>query len=237
MAFLKIICTVSEKFVFLQTETKQKMSHDIHQQVPQRGDGAQDAENCRIAEIADELERLCRIHEAQSGAGETDVNRFETEQRAAELMAKARGFWLPMMDIFRLGVPGPSGHENDTYVSETGVYKVNNLLNNNGSIVSLLRKILLHNVIFPDTAYSFYGFAGFDGRTVQPILFQPRVANVQPAKQIMIDTYMAALGFEKMSEEGRYSNGKYEAWDLLPRNVLVDDEGDLFVIDAEIKQL
>lgn len=213
------------------------MSHDIHQQVPQRGDGAQDAENCRIAEIADELERLCRIHEAQSGAGETDVNRFETEQRAAEQMAKARGFWLPMMDIFRLGVPGPSGHENDTYVSETGVYKVNNLLNNNGSIVSLLRKILLHNVIFPDTAYSFYGFAGFDGRTVQPILFQPRVANAQPAKQIMIDTYMAALGFEKMSEEGRYSNGKYEAWDLLPRNVLVDDEGDLFVVDAEIKQL
>ena len=48
---------------------------------------------------------------------------------------------------------------------------------------------------------------------------------------------MAALGFEKMSEEGRYSNGKYEAWDLLPRNVLVDDEGDLFVVDAEIKQL
>lgn len=71
------------------------MSHDIYQQVPQRGDGAQDAENCRITEIADELERLCRVHEAQSGAGETDVSRFETEQRAAEQMAKARGLWLP----------------------------------------------------------------------------------------------------------------------------------------------
>ena len=214
-----------------------KMSYDIHQQVSQRGDGAQDAENSRIAEIADELERLCRVHEAQPGAGETDVNRYEAEQRAAEQIAKARGFWLPMMDIFRLGVPGPSGHENDTYVSDTGIYKVNNLLNNNGSIVSLLRKILLHNVIFPDTAYSFYGFAGFDGRTVQPILFQPRVANAQPAKQIMIDTYMAALGFEKMSEEGRFTNGEYEAWDLLPRNVLVDDDGDIFVVDAEIKRL
>ena len=152
-------------------------------------------------------------------------------------MAKARGFWFPMMDIFRLGVPGPSGHENDTYVAPTGIYKVNNLLNNNGSIVSLLRKILLHNIIFPDTAYSFYGFAGFDGRTVQPILFQPRVANAQPAKQIMIDTYMAALGFEKMSNEGRFTNGEYEAWDLLPRNVLVDEDGDIFVVDAEIKLL
>lgn len=71
---------------------------------------------------------------------------------------------------------------------------------------------------------------------MQPILFQPRVANAQPAKQIMIDTYMAALGVEKMSDEGRFTNGEYEAWDLLPRNVLVDDDGDIFVVDAEIKQ-
>ena len=212
------------------------MNHDLHQQVPQGGDGAQDAENRRIAEIADELERLCGIHETQSGSGKADVNSFETEQRAAEQIAKARGFWIPMMDIFRLGVPGPSGHENDTYVAKDGIYKVNNLLNN-GSIVSFLRKILLHNIIFPDTAYSFYGFAGFDGRTVQPILLQPRVANAQPATQIMIDTYMAALGFEKTTEDGRYANGEYEAWDLLPRNVLVDNEGDLFVVDAEIKRL
>ena len=63
------------------------------------------------------------------------------------------------------------------------------------------------------------------------------VANAQPAKQILIDTYMAALGFEKMTEEGHFTNGEFEAWDLLPRNVLVDDEGDLFVVDAEIKRV
>ena len=212
------------------------MNHDIHQQISQRGDGAQDKENCRIAEIANELERLCRIHEAQLGNGKVNVSLLETEQRAAEEMSTDGGFWVPMEKIFSLGVPGPSGNENDTYVAETGIYKVNNLLNS-GSIVSLLRKILLHNIIFPDTAYSFYGFAGFDGRTVQPILFQPRIANAQPAKQIMIDTYMAALNFEKMSEEGHYTNGEFEAWDLLPRNVLVDGDGDLYVVDAEIKRI
>lgn len=68
------------------------------------------------------------------------------------------------MDIFDLGVPGPSGNENDTYVADNIIYKVNNLLNS-GSIAALLKKILLHNLLFPDTAYSFYGFAGFDGRT------------------------------------------------------------------------
>ena len=212
------------------------MNHDISQPVPQGSDGAQDAENSRIAAIADELERLCAVHEAQCGDSLQDVSRFETEQRVAEQMAKDQGFWIPMMDVFNLGVPGPSGNENDTYVGEKVIYKVNNLLNS-GSIVGLLHKILMHNILFPDTAYSFYGFAGFDGRTIQPVIVQPRIADSHPATKIMIDTYMAALGFEKTAEDGRFRNSQYEVWDVVPRNVLVDDEGDIFVVDAEIKHI
>ena len=212
------------------------MNHDISQPVPQGSDGAQDAENSRIAAIADELERLCAVHEAQCGDSLQDVSRFETEQRVAEQMAKDQGFWIPMMDVFNLGVPGPCGNENDTYVGEKVIYKVNNLLNS-GSIVGLLHKILMHNILFPDTAYSFYGFAGFDGRTIQPVIVQPRIADSHPATKIMIDTYMAALGFEKTAEDGRYRNSQYEVWDVVPRNILVDDEGDIFVVDAEIKHI
>ena len=72
------------------------MNHDISQPVPQGSDGAQDAENSR----------------AQRGDSLKDVSRFETEQRVAEQMAKSQGYWIPMMDIFDLGVPGPSGNEN-----------------------------------------------------------------------------------------------------------------------------
>jgi len=212
------------------------MNHDISQSVSQGSNGAQDEENSRIAAIANELERLCSVHEAQCGNSQQNVSRLDAEQRAAEQMAKSQGYWIPMMDIFNLGVPGPSGNENDTYVGEKVIYKVNNLLNS-GSIVALLHKVLMHNTIFPDTAYSFYGFAGFDGRTVQPIIVQPRIANAHPATKIMIDTYMAALGFEKTNEDGRFKNNRYEVWDLVPRNVLVDNEGDIFVIDAEIKLL
>ena len=60
------------------------MSHDFSQPVPQGSDRTQDAENSRIAAIANELERLCAIHEAQCGDSLQNVNRFETEQRAAE---------------------------------------------------------------------------------------------------------------------------------------------------------
>jgi len=43
--------------------------------------------------------------------------------------------------------------------------------------------------------------------------------------------------FEKTSEVGRFRNNLYEVWDLVPRNVLVDDEGDVYVVDAEIKRI
>ena len=49
---------------------------------------------------------------------------FEREQRMAEQMAKADGYWIPMMQVFDLGVPGPSGNENDTYVADDSIYKV-----------------------------------------------------------------------------------------------------------------
>jgi hypothetical protein len=212
------------------------MNDDILKSVSQGSNGAYDEENRRIREISDELQRLCRLHEEESREGKGDGGRFEIEQRAAEQYAKSVGMWIPMDKVFDLGEPGPSGNENDTYVSGTIIYKVNNLLNS-GGIVKLLDKVLLHNLIFPNTAYILHGFAGYDKRSVMPVLMQRRIRNAQPATQIMIDTYMSALGFSKENDEGRYSNGTYVVWDVVPRNVLVDADGDMYVVDAEIKKL
>ena len=52
----------------------------------------------------------------------------------------------------------------------------------------------------------------------------------------MIETYMAAIGFAKQNNEGRYANSEYEVWDMVPRNVLRDKEGDIYIVDAEIKK-
>ena len=212
------------------------MSNDILESVSQGINGAYDEENRRIREISDELQRLCRLHEEESREGKGDGGRFEIEQRAAEQYAKSVGMWIPMDKVFDLGEPGPSGNENDTYVSGTIIYKVNNLLNS-GGIVKLLDKVLLHNLIFPNTAYILHGFAGYDKRSVMPVLMQRRIRNAQPATQIMIDTYMSALGFTKENDEGRYSNGTYVVWDVVPRNVLVDADGDMYVVDAEIRKV
>ena len=209
------------------------MNYDISESVSQRGDGAYDEENRRIQEVSNELQRLCRLHEEESGDGKRNGTRFEIEQRVAEQYAKEHGIWIPMDNVFDLGTPGPSGNENDTYVAKDTIYKVNNLLNS-GGICKLLDKILLHNLIFPNTAYKIHGFTGYDGRTIMPVLEQERICESKPATQIMIDTYMAALGFERDGETGRFKNESYRVWDVVPRNVLVDKDGDMYVIDAEI---
>jgi hypothetical protein len=209
------------------------MDYDISESVSQRGDGAYDEENRRIQEVSNELQRLCRLHEEESGDGKRNGTRFEIEQRVAEQYAKEHGIWIPMDNVFDLGTPGPSGNENDTYVAKDTIYKVNNLLNS-GGICKLLDKILLHNLIFPNTAYKLHGFTGYDGRTIMPVLEQERICESKPATQIMIDTYMAALGFERDGETGRFKNESYRVWDVAPRNVLVDKDGDMYVIDAEI---
>ena len=70
-----------------------------------------------------------------------------------------------------------------------------------------------------------------------PIFSQNFIKNSSPATQIEITTYMAALGFDSTEKKGCYTNPKYKVWDVLPRNVLKDNDGDIFVIDAEIELL
>ena len=140
-----------------------------------------------------------------------------------------------MERIAELGTPGMSGNENELYVSDDIVFKVNNLMNT-GSIVALLEKAIMHNELFPETFYRFYGFTGFGGRSVYPILQQDLIKEAESTPQIAIDTFMAALGFDREEQVGRYSNKHYTVWDLLPRNVLRDKDGDVYVVDAEIKR-
>ena len=211
------------------------MTNDVFESISQGSSRTEDAENCRIQEIANELHRRSCLYEEELRESKNNVRPSEIECRVAEGYAKEKGLWLPIAQVFGLGVPGPCGNENDTYVSDDIIFKVNNLLNSRGSVVQYFQKIFLHNTLFSETAYSFYVFTGFPGGTIMPIFKQNLIKEATPATTIEIATYMAALGFRSTSLAGRYTNDKFEVWDLLPRNVLKDDEGDIFVVDAEIK--
>jgi len=211
------------------------MTDDFFEQISQGGSIEETAENRRIHEIADELRRRCQLYETQFRGGKENVIPFETEQRITEQYAKEKGLWLPFADISNLGVPGPSGNENGLYVSNDIVFKVNNLLNC-GSVLHFLDRLMWHNDLFYDTAYTLFGFTGFENRTIMPVIQQRLIKNARPATQIEIDTYMAAVGFENVGAPGRFENSQYEVWDLLPRNVLKDAEGDIYIVDAEINR-
>lgn len=91
----------------------------------------------------------------------------------------------------------------------------------------------MHNMVFPDSAYTLIGFTGFDGRSIYPVVRQQHILDGKPATQNEIDCYMSAIGFEKTGE-GMFKNNMFVLKDVLPKNALKDSTGDVFIIDAEI---
>ena len=210
--------------------------YDILKYISQREDGEMPQENERLVSVTDVIRtaiRDCGADEAEyDSVNVTDLN--EREKRLAERWAMDRDCWIPFENIFSLGVPGPSGSESDTYISKEGyVFKSNNLMHCHDSILIFLERTILYNMLFPDSAYTFIGFAGFEGRSIFPVVRQRHIKGGKPAKQNEIDCYMSAIGFDKI-EEGKYKFDKLVVSDLFPKNVLKDVTGDMFVIDVEI---
>lgn len=212
--------------------------HELLQSISQAENGTLSCENEELALIANDII-------AATGSGGSDetkpgnslnnaVSLNELEQREAEKWALKCNRWISFSNVFDLGLPGPSGSESDTYLSQDGyVYKQNNLLHCSGSIVSALIRFILHNIVFPDTAYSFVAFTGFSGRSIYPIVRQCYIEGGRPATQNEIDCYMAAIGFNKVGH-GKFENELFVLSDLLPKNALKDETGDIFIVDAEI---
>lgn len=215
-----------------------KNRYGLFQSISQGEDRTLSEEDARLVSIANDIIRTardCRKDEAESGTSVSNVIELnEREQRAAEAWAKAHDCWVPISKVFDFGIPGPSGSESDTYIGADGyVYKQNNLLHTSGSIIEAITRFLMHNLIFPDTAYRFVAFTGFSGRSIYPVVRQQFIKGGVPATQNEIDCYMSAIGFEKV-DIGKYTNEEFLVSDLLPKNVLKDPTGDILIIDAEI---
>lgn len=164
------------------------------------------------------------------------TERINLEKRVVVDYAKKNNCWID--DLYSLGIPiSGGGNENTLAINlETGfIYKANNLMNANGSVLQLLDQIQTHNEIFPETAYEIEGITGYDfGKNnipiVEPILKQRYIPNAIKAVQQDIDCYMNSLGFEKINDH-TFKNNKYIVSDLRPRNVLKDNNGIIYVID------
>lgn len=211
------------------------MHNDLFESISQGKHREDDEEDGRLEEIANILFRSCCKNEGQSHSGQTYRASIYDEQDVIQQYIKDKNCWISLDDMFKLGIPGPSGSENDTYVDLNGsiVYKMNNLIHT-GSFYRLFHRLILHNQLFPQTAYKLYGFTGYEGRTIYPVLTQRYVEEANPAEPSEIRDYMLRLGFSE-TDEWTFQNELYLISDLKPKNVLRDFDGDLFVVDAEIQ--
>lgn len=151
----------------------------------------------------------------------------------AEQLAKEMGLWIPYPQAMNMGVPAPSGMENDVYfdANSNSIVKINNLMVSR-DVLSLLERLQMHNVLFPQTAYSLEGFTGFGRGSIYPVLRQAYVANATYATHGEILDYMESLGFT-LCGEAAFTNGEVTITDVRPRNVLKDNNGAIFVIDVD----
>ena len=63
-----------------------------------------------------------------------------------------------------------------------------------------------------------------------------KMRKIAESKQSPMNSIDAAKYFCNDNGVGHYSNSSFIVWDLIPRNVLSDKDGDIFVVDAEIKR-
>jgi N12 class adenine-specific DNA methylase len=208
--------------------------NEIFQQISQRNNGENSKENSRVEQIAAAFRRSYRANEKKLKGSELE----DFEKQAALKYAKDNNLWYN--DILEFGTPTNAGGNEHTIVyneKENYLYKSNNLYNSKFLVSHYLEKIRLHNLIFPNTKYEFVGFTGIDKGPdkvpyIEPIAKQKFIPNAQQATTEQIDVYMTSLGFTHVVSDS-YRRGNIAVHDLAPRNVLIDADGDIYVIDAE----
>jgi hypothetical protein len=219
--------------LFLQKDLNE--NDKVSERIPQEKFGSVLEGRSRMDEASDVCRRSSSLLASKLKRSLTNGERNELEKRSLEAYAKSKGIWLPFGDLAKLGNIGANGDENNNYYSKDGyVYKMNNLMHSRDSITTLFNKIRLHNTLFPETKYELIGFCGFDCRSVYPIFRQKLIHNSVPATNSEIDKHMSSLGFEKTGK-GTFVKGNYELTDLLPKNVLKSENGNVYIVDCEIK--
>lgn len=142
-----------------------------------------------------------------------------------------------------------SGTESVVYVKGNDVFKLTSARDNYQDILlsDVLDGIICFGECFPYTAYKIIGFGHkYDG-TFGIVTKQPRVAGrtiAEMAKRehggdeswaiLECDRAMLACGFIKDGATWLRPDRKYRITDISPENVMVDKDGEYFIIDADV---
>ena len=188
-----------------------------------------------------------RICESTVGKDGKTLPRAEREraieEKKKELLKKwaiATGNWHTDVSDFSDGKePIGSGTDSDVYLSKDGksVIKVSKGKPYGKRFRPDVDNVALFNTVFPGSRYTIEGYGEIDGKFVR-FLKQPFVdfSDSTPLTEGERVAYMEKLGFKPINKENTaFSNGEIIASDLQKSNIVKDKQGNVRVIDADMK--
>ena len=188
-----------------------------------------------------------RISESAVGKDGKALPRAEREraieEKKKELLKKwaiATGNWhTDIADFTDQREPIGSGTDSDVYLGKDGksVIKVSKGKPYGKRFRPDVDNVALFNTVFPGSRYTIEGYGEIDGKFVR-FLKQPIVdfTNSTPLTEGERVAYMEKLGFKPINKENTaFSNGEIIASDLQKSNIVKDKQGNVRVIDADMK--
>lgn len=188
-----------------------------------------------------------RISESAVGKDGKALPRAEREraieEKKKELLKKwaiATGNWhTDIADFTEQREPIGSGTDSDVYLGKDGksVIKVSKGKPYGKRFRPDVDNVALFNTVFPGSRYTIEGYGEIDGKFVR-FLKQPIVdfTSSTPLTEGERVAYMEKLGFKPINKENTaFSNGEIVASDLQKSNVVRDRNGNVRVIDADMK--
>ena len=188
--------------------------------------------------------RICESAVGKDGKALPRAERKRAiEEKKKELLKKwaiATGNWHTDVSDFSDGKePIGSGTDSDVYLSKDGksVIKVSKGKPYGKRFRPDVDNVALFNTVFPGSRYTIEGYGEIDGKFVR-FLKQPFVdfSDSTPLTEGERVAYMEKLGFKPINKENTaFSNGEIIASDLQKSNIVKDKQGNVRVIDADMK--
>lgn len=186
-----------------------------------------------------------RISESAVAASErtSKAGRRAVEEKKKELLkgwAIATGNWHTDLSAFVADeTPFDNGKDSDVFYSQEDGYVIKA---SKGKPIEKgfpvdLDNIPLFNYYFPNTEYEILGYGEIEGAFVR-ILRQPLVPFADAASVSVDDrvAHMASMGFRPLNKaKTAFTNDDFVVADLQKANIVRDDEGDIRIIDADMK--
>jgi len=171
------------------------------------------------------------LRKSKEAGGNTQANEFTKDQEGAQLIRwiEESKLWFNNVDESRFIARGA---EQRVYLDKDVRY----VIKLNDSVfyehwLDYFHNLLIHNFLFPQTAYALVGFY-LESKVLHAVVKQPFVQITEPTNPLLVKEFLVANGFQ-LKKNNDYFN--HEAGiileDLHDENVLTN-QGALFFIDT-----